>query len=161
MSFRTALVLAAVSAVIVAWPASAQNPPPPSSQTSSSGSSQSGGKTDLIFCNNTGTKLFTAIVYYEPGTKRWMLSAWGSRNPGECKSAGTFQAGLVYYFAENEGRRLHWPAKANKERDYCVPSQAVMRAIMPGQSCAQGERLVGFRSINLKGPKHTMNFNNS
>ncbi len=115
--------------------------------------------TDLVFCNNTGAKTFIALVYYETRTSKWMLSAWHARNPGECRSIGTYRTGIIYYFAEKEGRTASWPAKANVEKTFCVPATRIER-VQLGGNCASGERLLGFRGINATGAKFTFNLNN-
>jgi uncharacterized membrane protein len=115
--------------------------------------------TKLTMCNKTGAKIFIAIVYYEERTKKWMLSSWHGRNAGECKSIGNMHTGMMYYYAEKQGGKEYWPAKAKAERSYCVPPGGVNR-VMLGGGCPQGERLLGFRSINLTGSTYTFTFNN-
>lgn len=108
---------------------------------------QNSGTTNVTFCNNTGAKIYIAMVYYEARTSRWMLSAWKTRNPGQCASSGSYRSGIIYYFAEKEGGREYWPAKARVEKTFCVPRQAVER-VQLGGNCAPGERLLGFRGFN-------------
>ncbi|MGL4729614.1 MAG: DUF1036 domain-containing protein [Bosea sp. (in: a-proteobacteria)] len=115
--------------------------------------------TELTLCNKSGAKIFIALVYYDEATKKWMLSAWQNRTPGQCKSVGKMHSGPTYYYAEKEGRKGHWPAQNAVEKTYCVPSGAVKRP-MTGAACAQGERSLGFRAMSLSGAKYTFNFNN-
>jgi uncharacterized membrane protein len=115
--------------------------------------------TNLTMCNKTGAKIYIATVSYEERTKKWMLSAWHARNPGECKSMGAMHTGMMYYFAEKQGGKEFWPAKNKVERSYCVPPGKVQR-VMLGGGCPTGERLLGFRSINLTGAAYTFTFNN-
>lgn len=115
--------------------------------------------TTLDFCNNTGSKVFIALVYYEHRTSKWMLTAWQSRNAGECKSAGKFRSGITYYYAEKEGRGLHWPSAGNVDKTFCVPSGKVERVQMGG-TCAAGERNVGFHGINATGESYKFSLNN-
>jgi len=114
--------------------------------------------TNLTFCNNTGSKVFIALVYYETRTSKWMQSAWHSRNPGECKSAGNYRSGITYYYAEKEGRSAWWPAKAQVDKTFCVPPGRVERAQLGG-TCAAGERNVGFHGINATGANFKFNLN--
>lgn len=114
--------------------------------------------TNLTFCNNTGSKVFIALVYYETRTSKWMLRAWNTRNPGECKSAGSFRSGITYYYAEKEGRRAFWPARAQIDKTFCVPPGRVERAQLGG-TCAVGERNVGFHGINATGANFRFNLN--
>ncbi len=58
--------------------------------------------TNLVFCNNTGARVYVALIYYQPATQKWVLSAWQPRQPGHGKSTGTYRSGLLYYFAEKE-----------------------------------------------------------
>jgi uncharacterized membrane protein len=120
---------------------------------------QAEAATNLTMCNKTGAKIYIATVSYEERTKKWMLSAWHARNPGECKSMGAMHTGMMYYFAEKQGGKEYWPARDKVERSYCVPPGKVQR-VMLGGSCPQGERLLGFRSINLTGATYTFTFNN-
>ncbi len=116
-------------------------------------------KTDLNFCNNTGAKVFIALVYYQTQTSKWILSAWHTRNPGECKSLGTYRPGITYYYAEKEGRTAHWPSAANIDKTFCVPPGRVERTQLGG-TCAQGERNVGFHGINATGASYKFNLSN-
>jgi hypothetical protein len=118
---------------------------------------QNSGTTNVTFCNNTGAKIFIALVYYEARTSRWMLSAWKTRNPGQCASSGSYRSGIIYYFAEKEGGREYWPAKARVEKTFCVPRQAVER-VQLGGNCAAGERLLGFRGFNATTANFKFNF---
>lgn len=117
--------------------------------------------TNLVFCNNTGARVYVALIYYQPATQKWLLSAWHTREPGQCKSTGTYRSGLLYYFAEKEGRTAHWPAKAYVEKTYCVPPTRVERTVFGGSTCPPNERALGFRGINATGATFTFNLNNS
>jgi hypothetical protein len=154
--------------LLISHPAEAQTaPPPPPSQSLGQGQqpqqasppAQQANRTQVTLCNNTGARIYIALVYYQPATQRWTLSAWHARNPGECKSQGGFQQGLIYYFAEKEGGASYWPARNSVERSYCVPRNAVERTIIAGQSCAQNERLLGFRAFNANTATYRFNFN--
>jgi hypothetical protein len=114
--------------------------------------------TDLVFCNNTGSKVYIALVYYETRTQKWMLTAWFPRNPGECKSGGRFRSGLTYYYAHNEGRTVHWPAAAKVDKTFCVPPTRIER-VQLGGACASGERNVGFHGINATGASYKFTLN--
>ena len=114
--------------------------------------------TNLTFCNNTGSKVFIALVYYETRTSKWMQSAWHTRNPGKCKSVGNFRSGITYYYAEKEGRRAWWPSRGQIDKTFCVPPGRVERAQLGG-TCAQGERNVGFHGINATGANFRFNLN--
>lgn len=121
--------------------------------TSQSASAQ----TNLTFCNKTGARIFIAMVYQDPQTNRWMLSAWQNRSPGQCASAGMIKTGPLYYFAEKEGRTAFWTARANVERTYCVPPTRVRREMLGG-NCAQGERSLGFRGRVAQAANYTFSF---
>lgn len=114
--------------------------------------------TDLVFCNNTSSKIYLALVYYETRTKKWMLTAWFPRNPGECKSGGKFRSGLTYYYAHNERRTTHWPAAAKVDKTFCVPQTRIER-VQLGGTCATGERNVGFHGINATGASYKFTLN--
>jgi len=118
---------------------------------------QSGARTNVTLCNNTGATIYIALVYQEARTSRWMLSAWKPRNPGQCASSGSYRSGIIYYFAEKEGGREFWPAKARVEKTFCVPRQAVER-VQTGGNCAPGERLLGFRGFNATTASFKFNF---
>jgi Protein of unknown function (DUF1036) len=115
--------------------------------------------TDLTLCNKSGLKIYIALVFYDEAAKKWMLSAWQNRTPGQCKSVGKMHSGPTYYYAEKEGRKGIWPAQNAVEKTYCVPQGAVKRAITGG-NCAQGERLLGFRAMSVSGASYTFNFSN-
>lgn len=118
-------------------------------------------RTDVVLCNNTSAKIYIALVYYQAETKKWTLSAWHARNPRECKSNGRYSRGKIYYFAENEGKRAHWPAKASVERTFCVPQKRIERTVFGGGQCDGDERLLGFRPFDASGERFTFNFNGS
>lgn len=118
-------------------------------------------RTEIVLCNNTNTKIYIALVYYQSETKKWTLSAWHARNPRECKSNGRYSRGKIYYFAENEGKRVHWPAKASVERSFCVPQKRIERTVFGGGQCDGDERLLGFRPFEAAGERFTFNFNGS
>ena len=115
--------------------------------------------TDVILCNKTGAKVFVALGYYEPKTSKWILSAWHTRDGGACTSAGKYRSGLIYYYAEKEGGKYHWPAQAKVDKQFCVPPGKIERTIMGG-TCATGERNLGFTGTDAKGASHTINFSN-
>ncbi len=113
--------------------------------------------TDLIFCNKTGSKISIAVAWINPATNKWMMGAWYSRNPGECKSHGSVKPGLFYYYAEKVGQDFHWPAKANVDKTYCVPVNGVRE--MTSGACGQGERNLGFQGKVSTAGKYTFSFN--
>jgi Protein of unknown function (DUF1036) len=112
---------------------------------------------ELIFCNKTGSKISIAVAWINPTTNKWMMGAWYSRNPGECKSHGAVKAGLFYYYGEKVGQNYFWPAKANVDKTYCVPTRGVRE--MANSSCGQGERRLGFVGKVSSAGKYTINFN--
>ena len=118
---------------------------------------QVAGHTDLIFCNKTGAKIFIAVVYQDASTGKWTMSAWNNRDPGKCESFGSVKSGLFYYFAENEGRKSHWPSNDSVEKTYCVPAGRVKREFT-GSACTTGERSLGFRGRVTDPGKYTFNF---
>lgn len=112
--------------------------------------------TEVMFCNKTGAKVFIAVAHFPERMQKWMMTAWHTANPGQCKSIGKLRTGLFYYYAEKEGRGYHWPARAGVDKTYCVPNQKVERVMMPG-TCAPGERNLGFKGA-VPGPgKYTVN----
>ncbi len=113
--------------------------------------------TDLIFCNKTGSKISIAVAWINHQTGKWMMGAWYSRNPGECKSHGAVRPGLFYYYAEKVGQNAHWPAKAFVDKTYCVPTRGVRE--MANSSCGQGERRLGFQGKVSTAGKYTFSFN--
>ena len=116
--------------------------------------------TDVWFCNNTGSDVFIAMVYWHYQNNRWQLYAWQRQNPGSCDSIGSVGSGMIYYFAEKEGRKFHWPAEAYVDKRYCVPNYAVNRP-MNGGNCPSVERLVGFVGQSVNGSSFTINLNNN
>lgn len=120
--------------------------------------SQARADTNLVFCNKSGSDVDIALVYYEPKTAKWILSAWHKAPPGNCKPVGRYRSGLIYYYAEKAGGQLHWPAKANVDKTFCVPRTRIERTILGG-TCAAGERSVGFHGIDATGPTYTYNLN--
>jgi Protein of unknown function (DUF1036) len=113
--------------------------------------------TDLIFCNKTGSKISIAVAWVNHQTGKWMMGAWYSRNPGECKSHGSVRAGLFYYHAQKVGQNYSWPAQANVDKTYCVPTRGVRE--MANSSCGQGERRFGFQGKVATAGKYTFSFN--
>ncbi len=113
--------------------------------------------TDLIFCNKTGSKIQIAVAYVNAKTNKWIMSAWHSRNPGECKSHGNVKTGLFYYYGEKVGANFHWPAKAYVDKSFCVPKQGVRE--MANSACGQGERNLGFQGKVATAGKYTFSFN--
>jgi uncharacterized membrane protein len=111
---------------------------------------------EITFCNKTGSKVFIAIAYVDQASQKWTLSAWHNAPAGGCTKVGNFRTGLFYYYAEKEGRTLHWPAEANVDKTFCVPAGKVNR-VMAGGTCAQGERNVGFRGLVPSEGKYTFN----
>jgi uncharacterized membrane protein len=114
--------------------------------------------TNLTFCNKSGSTVDIALVYYEPKTSKWILSAWRSAPAGNCRSVGTYRSGLIYYYAEKAGGQAHWPSKAKVDKTFCVPRTRIERTILGG-TCAPGERGVGFHGIDATGAKFTFNLN--
>lgn len=114
--------------------------------------------TNLTFCNKSGSNVDIALVYYEPKTSKWILSAWRTAPAGNCKSVGKYRSGLIYYYAEKVGGQVHWPAKANVDKTFCVPRTKIERTILGG-TCAPGERSVGFHGIDATGATYTYNLN--
>ncbi len=113
---------------------------------------------DVIFCNHTGSKVFIAIAHIPESTKKWTLSTWHANDPGQCNSVGKLRTGLFYYYAEKEGRKLHWPAAAYVDKTFCVPDGKISRE-MTGGTCATGERNVGFRGLTPSAGKYTFTLN--
>jgi len=120
---------------------------------------QAEGATDVTFCNNTGSNVFIAMAYWHTKNKRWQMYAWQKQGPGKCKSIGSVGSGLIYYFAEKEGRKFHWPAEGYVDRRYCVPNFGVNRA-MHSRTCPSDERLLGFHGTKVSGSSFTVNLNN-
>lgn len=112
--------------------------------------------TEVTFCNKTGSKVFIAVAHVDQASQKWTLSAWHNAAPGGCTKVGTFRTGLFYYYAEKEGRTLHWPAQAYVDKTFCVPDGKVNR-VMAGGTCAAGERNVGFRGLVPSEGKFTFN----
>lgn len=119
-------------------------------------STTASAQTELIFCNKTGSKVFAAIVHLPETTKQWTLNAWYTVEPGSCRPAGKVRAGLFYYYAEKEGRKLHWPNAAQTDKTFCVPSTKIER-VVAGGTCVIGERSVGFRGTTPNAGKFTIN----
>jgi hypothetical protein len=115
-------------------------------------------ETNLVFCNKSGSEVDIALVYYEPKTSKWILSAWRKAPPGNCKPVGKYRSGLIYYYAEKAGGQTHWPAKAQVDKTFCVPRTKIERTILGG-TCATGERSVGFHGIDATGATYTYNLN--
>jgi uncharacterized membrane protein len=112
--------------------------------------------TELILCNKTGTNIQIAVAYQHANTGRWMLSAWHTRKPGECKSFASIKTGLFYYHAKND-RNSVWPNDANTERSYCVPTTAVNRDMNSSQ-CGTGDVKRNFRGRVPDAGKYTFSF---
>lgn len=121
-------------------------------------SSSASAATDLSFCNKTGSKVFVAIAHVPETTNKWTLNAWHTVEAGSCKTIGNVRTGLFYYYAEKEGRKLHWPAAAYVDKNFCVPDVRVNREIT-GASCPLGERTVGFRGLTPSAGKYTFTLN--
>jgi uncharacterized membrane protein len=119
-------------------------------------SSVASAATDIVFCNKTGSTVSIALVYMDQTSGAWMLSAWKTRNPGQCASAGAVKTGLIYYYAEKQGTQFRWPADANIDKTFCVPRAAVSRP--SGATCGVDEKRYGFRGVVADGPKYTVNF---
>lgn len=113
-------------------------------------------ESNLVFCNKSSGAVEIALVYVEPKTSKLTLAAWRTAAPGSCIQSGKYRAGKVYYYAEKAGGQVHWPAKAAAEKTFCVPKTRVERVVL-GDSCAQGERSVGFQGIDVKGATFTFN----
>jgi uncharacterized membrane protein len=116
---------------------------------------QTPARTQLELCNKTGGTIQIAIAYVHAQTNRWMLSAWHTRKPGECKSFGAVKSGLFYYHAKTE-RGAVWPSEANTERRYCVPSTAVNRDM--SSQCGVGDTNRPFRGRVTDPGKYTFSF---
>jgi len=112
--------------------------------------------TDVIFCNNTGSDVYIAFVYYNESNQRWQMFAYELRPAGVCDSIAKLSPGLIYYHAFNESRRLYWPNDAHVDKEYCLPNTAVDRPMYSG-TCIDGEELAGFQGIKIDGPSHTIN----
>lgn len=112
--------------------------------------------TEIVFCNNTGSDVFIAMAYWHFEYRDWYMYAWQKQYPGECRSIGSVGSGLVYYFAEKDGRRYRWPADAYVDRKYCVPDYGVNRRMFSG-NCPRDERLLGFRGVKVNGGRFTIN----
>ena len=121
-------------------------------------SSQAQAATELVFCNSTGSKVFVALATLPDSTKQWTLDAWHTIGAGSCKTVGNVRTGLFYYYAEKEGRKLHWPAAAYVDKNFCVPDTRVHR-VMTGATCATGERSLGFRGLTPSAGKYTFTLN--
>ena len=113
-------------------------------------------QTEIVFCNKTGSKIFTALAHVPQTTKKWTLTAWQTIPAGGCKSVARWNTALFYYYAEKEGRTLHWPAQSGVDKTFCVPSRAITREIVGG-TCASGERSVGFKGTVPNAGKYTIN----
>lgn len=141
-----------------ATPALAQAPPPsqggaaaPAAAPKAAGAQ----RTELVLCNKTGSTIQVAVAYVNAQTNRWMLSAWHTRQPGECKTFAAIKPGLFYYHAKNEKGSV-WPGAANAERRYCVPNTAVTRDM--SSQCGAGEATRNFRGISANPGKYTFSF---
>jgi Protein of unknown function (DUF1036) len=113
-------------------------------------------ESSLVFCNKSSGAVEIALVYLEPKTSKWTLAAWRTAAAGSCLQAGKYRAGKVYYYAEKAGGQVHWPAKSAVEKTFCVPKTKIERTVL-GDTCAQGERTVGFQGIDVKGATFTFN----
>jgi uncharacterized membrane protein len=111
---------------------------------------------DVVFCNKTGSKVFIAIAFVAQASQKWTLSTWHVAPAGGCTTVGNLRTGLFYYYAEKEGRTAHWPAPANVDKSFCVPTGKVNR-VMAGSTCEPGERSVGFRGLVPSEGKFTFN----
>ncbi|OYW98840.1 MAG: hypothetical protein B7Z14_13675 [Bosea sp. 32-68-6] len=60
-------------------------------------------QSEIVFCNKTGSKIFTALAHVPQATKTWTLTAWQTIPAGGCKSVGRWNTALFYYYAEKEG----------------------------------------------------------
>jgi uncharacterized membrane protein len=118
-------------------------------------SAQKAQSTELILCNKTGGTIQIAVAYVHATTNRWMLSAWHTRGPGQCKPFATVKTGLFYYHAKTEKGAV-WPSEANTERRYCVPSTAVNRDM--SSQCGVGETNRPFRGRVTEPGKYTFSF---
>lgn len=113
---------------------------------------------NISFCNKTGSTVFTALAYVPPSTQKWTLAAWQTIPAGACKSVATLRTGLFYYYAEKEGRKFNWPARAGVDKTFCVPSRAVTR-VLEGRTCLPGERNLGFKGTVPAAGSYTINLN--
>ncbi len=113
-------------------------------------------QTEIVFCNKTGSKIFTALANVPQTTKKWTLTAWQTIPAGSCKSVARLNTALFYYYAEKEGRTYHWPGQSGVDKTFCVPSRAITREIVGG-TCPAGERSVGFKGTVPNPGKYTIN----
>ena len=113
-------------------------------------------QSEIVFCNKTGSKIFTALANVPQTTKKWTLTAWQTIPAGSCKSVARLNTALFYYYAEKEGRTYHWPGQSGVDKTFCVPSRAITREIVGG-TCPAGERSVGFKGTVPNPGKYTIN----
>lgn len=113
-------------------------------------------QTEIVFCNKTGSKIFTALAHVPQTTGKWTLTAWQTIPAGSCKSVARWNTALFYYYAEKEGRTFHWPGQSGVDKTFCVPSRAITREIVGG-TCPSGERSVGFKGTVPNAGKYTIN----
>jgi uncharacterized membrane protein len=138
------------AASLVTGPALSQIAPPPSQSQSSGAPGTADSPTRVTICNKTGAKVYIAVVWYDERASLWVLSAWYSRQPGECSNMGTYKRGsFLYYFAEKEGRRASWPPSNRVDKTFCVPPARIDRPVVGGR-CERGERLLGFRGLMME-----------
>lgn len=128
--------------------------------TLSCGPAAAQAESNLVFCNKSNGSVEIALVYLEPKTSKWTLAAWRTAAAGSCLQAGKYRVGKVYYYAEKAGGQVHWPAKSAAEKTFCVPKTKIERTVL-GDTCAQGERTVGFQGIDVKGATFTFNLTGS
>ncbi len=72
--------------------------------------------TDLTLCNKSGLKIYIALVYYDEASKKWMLSAWQNRTPGQCKSIGKVHTGPTIIMPRRKGGRAIGPRRTLLKR---------------------------------------------
>lgn len=118
-------------------------------------SSGASAATNLHVCNETGSKVFFAMADIPDATKKWTLNAWWTVEAGNCRSVANIRTGLFYYYAEKEGRKIHWPAAGYVDKNFCVPGVRVKRELT-GAFCAAGERSLGFRGVTSTEGKYTI-----
>lgn len=116
--------------------------------TASQGAPQHG--TNLMMCNSTGARVAVAIVSYLPQLNQWTMDGWTFIGPQTCQSAGIYERGQLYYYAEQERTGKAWPGTTGAAKAFCIANQT-MKRIAASAPCPTGERLVGFVGILASG----------
>ena len=79
ISMRIAALVAFAAVISVGTPAVAQQQ-----------------QSEIVFCNKTGSKIFTALAHVPQTTKKWTLTAWQTIPAGGCKTVGRWNTALFY-----------------------------------------------------------------